>query len=37
MRAFAAAEVEAKIIRKTDKERIIEQRTPLGVVGAIMP
>jgi acyl-CoA reductase-like NAD-dependent aldehyde dehydrogenase len=37
MRAFAAAEVETKIIRETDKERIIEQRTPLGVVGAIMP
>ena len=37
MRAFAAAEVEDKIIRETDQERIIEQRTPLGVVGAIMP
>jgi acyl-CoA reductase-like NAD-dependent aldehyde dehydrogenase len=37
MRAFAAAEVEDKILRETDQERIIEQRTPLGVVGAIMP
>jgi acyl-CoA reductase-like NAD-dependent aldehyde dehydrogenase len=37
MRAFAAAEIETKIIRETDRERIIEQRTPLGVVGAIMP
>jgi acyl-CoA reductase-like NAD-dependent aldehyde dehydrogenase len=37
MRAFAAAELETEIIRETDKERIIEQRTPLGVVGASMP
>jgi acyl-CoA reductase-like NAD-dependent aldehyde dehydrogenase len=37
MRAFAAAEVETMTVRETDKERIIEQRTPLGVVGAIMP
>src|ERR1700722_205862 len=35
MRAFAAAEVETKVIRETNQERIIEQRTPLGVVGAI--
>jgi acyl-CoA reductase-like NAD-dependent aldehyde dehydrogenase len=33
MRAFAAAEVETMTVRETDKERIIEQRTPLGVVG----
>jgi acyl-CoA reductase-like NAD-dependent aldehyde dehydrogenase len=37
MRYFAAAEVETKTLRETDKERIIEQHTPLGVVGAIMP
>ena len=37
MRYFAAAEVETKIIRETERERILEQRTLLGVVGAIMP
>jgi acyl-CoA reductase-like NAD-dependent aldehyde dehydrogenase len=37
MRYFAAAEVETSIIRETERERILEQRTPLGVVGAIMP
>ena len=37
LRAFAAAIVETKVIRENESERIIEQRNPLGVVGAIMP
>jgi acyl-CoA reductase-like NAD-dependent aldehyde dehydrogenase len=37
MRAFAAGTIETKVIRETDQERILEQRKPLGVVGAIMP
>lgn len=37
LRAFAAAEIQPRLIRETSDERIVEQRTPLGVVGAIMP
>lgn len=37
MRAFAAGAIETKVIRETENERILEQRKPLGVVGAIMP
>ena len=37
LRAFAAAKVESRTLKETASERIIEQRTPLGVVGAIMP
>ncbi len=37
MRYYAAAVVETKILRENAQERILEQRTPLGVVGAIMP
>ena len=37
LRTFAAAEVETKVLRETESERILEQRNPLGVVGAIMP
>ena len=37
LRTFAAAEVGTKVLRETESERIIEQRNPLGVVGAIMP
>jgi acyl-CoA reductase-like NAD-dependent aldehyde dehydrogenase len=37
LRTFAAATVETKVLRETDSERILEQRSPLGVVGAIMP
>ena len=37
LRAFAAMEVHGRIVRETPTERIVEQRSPLGVVGAIMP
>ncbi len=37
LRAFAAARVESRTLKESASERIIEQRTPLGVVGAIMP
>jgi acyl-CoA reductase-like NAD-dependent aldehyde dehydrogenase len=37
LRTFAAATVETRTLRETDAERIVEQRTPLGVVGAITP
>ncbi len=37
LRTFAAAEVGTKVLRETKSERILEQRNPLGVVGAIMP
>lgn len=37
LRAFAAMKLETRTIRETASERIIEQRTPLGVVGAITP
>jgi len=37
LRAFAAMEVHGRLVRETKTERIVEQRSPLGVVGAIMP
>ena len=37
LRAFAAAKIESRTLKESASERIIEQRTPLGVVGAIMP
>lgn len=37
LRAFAAMRLEGRTIRENEQERIIEQRSPLGVVGAIMP
>jgi acyl-CoA reductase-like NAD-dependent aldehyde dehydrogenase len=37
MRAFAAMKVEGRTLRESASERIVEQRTALGVVGAIMP
>ena len=37
LRAFAAMRTETKTLRETDDARIVEMRTPLGVVGAIMP
>jgi acyl-CoA reductase-like NAD-dependent aldehyde dehydrogenase len=38
LRTFAAMSVSGtKVLRETESERILEQRTPLGVVGAIMP
>jgi acyl-CoA reductase-like NAD-dependent aldehyde dehydrogenase len=37
LRAFAAMETGSKTLRETESERIVEQRTPLGVVGAITP
>ena len=37
LRAFAAMRTETKTLRETDDVRIVEMRTPLGVVGAIMP
>jgi acyl-CoA reductase-like NAD-dependent aldehyde dehydrogenase len=37
LRAFAAMETRPRTIRESKSERIIEQRTPLGVVAAIMP
>jgi acyl-CoA reductase-like NAD-dependent aldehyde dehydrogenase len=37
LRAFAAMKIDSRTLRESDSERIVEQRTPLGVVGAIMP
>lgn len=37
LRAFGAMRAETRTIRETESELIVEQRTPLGVVGAIMP
>ena len=37
LRTFAAMRTETKTLRETDDVRIVEMRTPLGVVGAIMP
>ena len=37
LRTFAAMRTETKTLRETDDVRIVETRTPLGVVGAIMP
>lgn len=37
LRAFAAMKTEDKLVRETASERIVEIRTPLGVVGAILP
>jgi len=37
LRAFAAMEVGSRVIRESDSERIVELRSPLGVVGAIAP
>lgn len=37
LRTFAAMETGSRTIRENEVERIVEQRTPLGVVGAIMP
>lgn len=37
LRAFAAMTVEPRTVRESPSERIIEQRTPHGVVGAITP
>ncbi len=37
LRAFAAMEVGSRTIRQNERERIVEQRDPLGVVAAIMP
>jgi acyl-CoA reductase-like NAD-dependent aldehyde dehydrogenase len=37
LRTFAAMRTETKTLRETDDARIVEMRTPLGVVGAIMP
>jgi acyl-CoA reductase-like NAD-dependent aldehyde dehydrogenase len=37
LRAFAAMRTETKTLRESKSERIIQQRHPLGVVGAIMP
>ena len=37
LKAFAAMETGPKTLRESESERIVEQRTPLGVVGAIMP
>jgi acyl-CoA reductase-like NAD-dependent aldehyde dehydrogenase len=37
LRTFAAMETGSRTLRENDVERIVEQRSPLGVVGAIMP
>jgi acyl-CoA reductase-like NAD-dependent aldehyde dehydrogenase len=37
LRAFAAMRTETRTLRETDDARIVELRSPLGVVGAIMP
>jgi acyl-CoA reductase-like NAD-dependent aldehyde dehydrogenase len=37
LRAFAAMRIETRIIRETSAERIVELRSPLGVIGAITP
>jgi acyl-CoA reductase-like NAD-dependent aldehyde dehydrogenase len=37
LRAFAAMETGSRTLRESTSERIVEHRSPLGVVGAIMP
>jgi acyl-CoA reductase-like NAD-dependent aldehyde dehydrogenase len=37
IRAFAAMDLPVKVLKDTDKVRIVQQRTPLGVVAAITP
>jgi acyl-CoA reductase-like NAD-dependent aldehyde dehydrogenase len=37
LRAFAAMDLPAKVLRETDSERIVQQYVPLGVVAAITP
>jgi len=37
IRAFAAMELPIKVLKETDKVRIVQQRIPLGVVAAITP
>jgi len=37
MRAMAAMELPAKVLRETEHELIVQQRAPLGVVAAITP
>ena len=37
LRSFAAMRTETRLVRESDAERIIEQRSPLGVVGGIVP
>lgn len=37
IRAFAAMELPLKVLRETESLRIVQQRTPLGVVAAITP
>ncbi|WP_109807264.1 aldehyde dehydrogenase family protein [Sphingosinithalassobacter portus] len=37
MRAFAAMRLESRVLREKDGNRIVEQRTPLGIVAAITP
>jgi acyl-CoA reductase-like NAD-dependent aldehyde dehydrogenase len=37
MRAVAAMDLPLKVLKETDAVRIVQQRTPLGVVAAIMP
>ncbi len=37
LRAFAAMSTQTRTVRETATDRIVEQRAPLGVVGAIMP
>jgi acyl-CoA reductase-like NAD-dependent aldehyde dehydrogenase len=37
MRAFATMDLPLKVLKETDAVRIVQQRTPLGVVAAITP
>lgn len=37
IRAFAAMEIPLKTLKESETERIVQQRTPLGVVAAITP
>ncbi len=37
IRAFTAMELPVKVLKETDTARIVQHRTPLGVVAAIMP
>jgi acyl-CoA reductase-like NAD-dependent aldehyde dehydrogenase len=37
IRAFAAMDLKAEVLRETDDVRIVRQRSPLGVVAAITP
>jgi acyl-CoA reductase-like NAD-dependent aldehyde dehydrogenase len=37
IRAFAAMDLPLKVLKETDAVRIVQQRTPLGVVAAITP